>query len=248
MLNFKRQSSMVLVDPPSDLGRFTSNLDYDYVLVTSMRVVARSHPYLQQLAEWKRYVGSKGGSAASMDAKMGAAGDGVGWFEKQALMDQIRENTRNLLSFMTANPVQPKVHFVLLFNDGVKHGDEAMRFELYQDGAPRPFQPIGTKSETPVVSEVNCNSGVIKWSPPSYGIPSVTCYTVMWRPVDIGTADEKWSSISLPVVTGGGTTPLRVTLNELASGGKFEVKVRAECAIGHSPDSATAHQTNSAFG
>ena len=198
---------------PGDLDAIISNLDYDYIICFSFKVIASHDPFLEQMTF---YLDNKNCSVSYLETP---------WFKNRELMASMRQRIRQFTSFAEANEGMMKVMFVIA--DGYSNEieqDKGAEILLYENGISEPFLPPG------IPKDVTSNNGIthcsikLEWSEPEYGQDTIEHYEVSYGKKN--SPQVKWET----KVTKGNET--FITIDGLEAETAYQFQVRAECQVG----------------
>ena len=216
---------MEISNDPSDFPLAINDMTYDYVLSFEFKVVKRNDSFLQSMLSYLRK------QNVSIDTST-QDGSSRQWFRSAEIIKDLRVKVELFTTFAKANE-KKSVKFIVHSNsevgtdDGI-HGNKGADIVLYQNGSPTEFEPPSQPGKPSAI--VTHQSVHLKWSPPQYGVASIKCYTVLYRPTD-ASEDWEWKTQKTK------QEETAITIEQLASETKYSFKVCAECECGLSGDS-----------
>ena len=153
----------------------------------------------------------------------------VPWFKTKSIIQDLRQKVKQFSTFCEANAGSKEVSFIATDSSEDDVTDKGAVIIQYDFGmSAGDFDPPGRPGKPTAIS-VEHDSIKLQWKAPQYGSSSIDSYTVSLR--CINDSPDKWRN----QVTKGKETA--ITLNQLEPDTKYEVKVRAECSLGHSEES-----------
>ena len=153
------------------------------------------------------------------------------WFKNVIITSDLRLKATQFTTFAKANSENKRVKFIASdkSEDDIVASNKGADIILYQKGVPSVFEPPSQLEKLTAIN-VTHESIHLKWNPPQYGVTSIKCYTVLYRPTD-ASEDCGWKTQKTK------QKETAITIDQLASETKYSFKVCAECECGLSGES-----------
>ena len=213
----------VIIAAPGDFASIVLDPKYEYVLSFEFKVGKKNDEFLQGMNSVLR-------NDVSQSTRDGFPKQ-LQWFKNVTITSDLRLKATQFITFAKANSENKRVKFIASdkSEDDVVANNKGADIILYQNGIPSVFEPP-SQLEKLTATNVTHESIHLKWSPPQYGVTSIKCYTILYRPTD---ASEDWGWKTQKTKQ----KETAITIDQLASETKYSFKVCAECECGLSGDS-----------
>ena len=221
---------MEIASTPGDFPSAINDTTYDYVLSFEFKVVKKKDNFLESMLSYLRKHDVSIDHSTQDDSSNK-------WFISPEIIQDLRLKLKQFTTFAEANYEKKSVKFIVRNNSevGSEGTDDGIPINkgadiiLYQNGSPTEFEPPGQPGK-PSAINVTHESIHLRWNPPQYGVTSIKCYTVLYRPTD-ASEGVRWKAQKTK------QEETSMTIKQLASGTNYSFKICAECECGLSGES-----------